>query len=620
MKNGIYGLISLSGTALSAADCATLGLFKDRPMSHDSKECQFAVRLQDSSGESTDSDLFNQDNLSLAFLGYLDNRLALANALDLDAHMPVAALILAAFDRWGAGACARLHGEWSLLLFDRARRQLRLATSETLRDQMYFARGAACVAVAPQLSLLAHLPWVGREYDPVGLICSMSRWAYRSLRDGRTLLRNVTAVECGTEHRVEVSSHRHSPYARIPEVTPWVGTYQDALAELDETARNVLRRQLSRHRNVAVMLSGGLDSSLLSLLASQERKPHQKVFAISSVAPPDGNLPDEREFMEVVARELGLAIFYVSPPEYPSVYRPGAHVFAYVEEPVTVQRHYLYEALYCAALREGATAVLDGTFGELALTRTVPLSTVRGHLRAIPGKLRARIDSRINPPRWPDDGLHVKLSKSAQSLLVDAFGSSSRAPPSISFALRPDAPLGFAVGYLKSGKVPTDTWHPSLRQLYPYRDRSLVQFAARLPAKYSVALGPPRSLARALIGRNLPARISMRVSKHPFAPDYRLRLRGQALAAARRLAVHRESGAMQWLDLDWAAAELMALHAGEARSAQALSKVQCTVIAAEFFTWWEEEARIANGAPEPSDMIAIGDSAIAQDAGIVCRS
>jgi hypothetical protein len=89
----------------------------------------------------------------------------------------------------------------------------------------------------------------------------------------------------------------------------------------------------------------------------------------------------------------------------------------------------------------------------------------------------------------------------------------------------------------------------------------------------------------------LPDRIAMRTSKNPFSPDFKHRLRTQAAAARERLALHRSNGAGEWVDLKWVEAELTALAGGAVLVGAEWSRVQSTVIAAEFFTWWAEEAR-----------------------------
>jgi hypothetical protein len=185
----------------------------------------------------------------------------------------------------------------------------------------------------------------------------------------------------------------------------------------------------------------------------------------------------------------------------------------------------------------------------------------------------------------------VTLSAPARALLVDRFGAGPQPLPGINAPLRPNAPLGYAVQYFKSGKVPTATWYPTVRQTYPYRDRALLQLAARFPSRFTEGEGLPRSLARAMLRGRLPDRIAMRTSKDPFSPDYHHRLRTQAAAARERLALHRGNGAGEWVDLNWVEAELTALTGGAVLAGAEWSRVQSTVIAAEFLTWWAEGAR-----------------------------
>jgi hypothetical protein len=295
--------------------------------------------------------------------------------------------------------------------------------------------------------------------------------------------------------------------------------------------------------------------------------------------------------MRIVGDALDLEIVYLTPPEDQNAYLPDARIFAHIEEPVVGQRHYLYDAFYAAGVRTGATLLLDGVFGEMTLTRSVNQATLAGFYRKLRKEARGIVKAALHPPTWPHEGMLVTLSAPARALLVDRFGAGPQPLPGINAPLRPNAPLGYAVQYFKSGKVPTATWYPTVRQTYPYRDRALLQLAARFPSRFTEGEGLPRSLARAMLRGRLPDRIAMRTSKDPFSPDYHHRLRTQAAAARERLALHRGNGAGEWVDLNWVEAELTALTGGAVLAGAEWSRVQSTVIAAEFLTWWAEGAR-----------------------------
>jgi asparagine synthase (glutamine-hydrolysing) len=554
---------------------------------------QLDVRLFDSSRERTDTGTADEGGLFVAFMGHLDDGPGLAEVLGLGPGTPAAMLVLSAIRRWDDGAFAQLRGEWTLLCFNREKRVLWLAASETLRDQLYFACRDGRVAVAPQAALLSRLPWTGREFDPIGMICSMGKWPFRKQREGRTFLRNVASVECGTAYRIDACGYRRMQYATPPAFEPWHGSFDEAIAALEHETRQSVRRHLHRHETVAVMLSGGLDSSLMALLATEERRPGQRLFALSSVAPAGSGLGDEREFMKIVGDALDLPVVYISPQSGSEAYRPASRVFAAVEEPVVGQRHYLYDAFYAAASREGAAALLDGVFGELALTRIARQATLTGAFLALRGDARRLLTDTVRPPVWPHHGMLVTLSSRANEVLAGAFGTRPILLPKVHPQMRPGAPLGLPATYFKSGKALTSTWYPDVRQLYPYRDRKLLQLAARFPSRFTEAIGLPRSLARAILKDRLPDRIVMRSSKDVFSPDFHHRLTTQAAAARERLDLHRDNGAAEWLDLDWADVELTALSNGGILRNEEWSRLQSTVIAAEFFTWWADQSRVS---------------------------
>ena len=73
------------------------------------------------------------------------------------------------------------------------------------------------------------------------------------------------------------------------------------------------------------------------------------MFCVSSVAPAESGLKDEREFSTAVADWLGVSIQLVCSPKTVSAYRPLAATFAFNEAPMAGPRHYLYDALFEAA-------------------------------------------------------------------------------------------------------------------------------------------------------------------------------------------------------------------------------------------------------------------------------
>jgi len=586
MKNGLYALASLDGAPLGPIECRTLG-FAAPPGEQERRLEGFAVRAIDREEGAGAIGFVVRGDCLAAFLGHLDEPAELARLVGLSPDAPPAELALAALERFGDEAPAMMLGEWSLLCWHAPARELTLLASEACRDLMFFATDGWRVAVSPELRRLSRLDWVGAVFDPAGFPLQLSRGRLRRIMTGETILRGVRRVVPGTREVFAIGKRRTSRVRTPPPPDAWQGSFEDGVADLEKVLRRIVRQQLQRHGTAAFLLSGGLDSSLLAWLGSQERGERQNLFFLSSVAPVASDIPDEREYSQAVAQRLGLPITFICPPESASAYTPSARMFARTELPVTSPRHYLYDALYDAALAGGVDALFDGVYGELTLTNKLSLASSRAPLRQRVRKAKAWLRSFRDRQDWPAGGFHARLSKHALASLPPEWTREWRTAYAPDPAPRARALWGFRPAIRKNAMTPSSAACEGLRHLMPYRDRRLLRLAAGMPASFLHQGGMNRALARAMLKDRLPDAVRLRQFGRPFSPDYMQRMQTQAPLALARMDLFRAAGADEWLDLNWLADALVALgKRGPANFKEAFA-VQMTAIAAEFFVWWK---------------------------------
>jgi asparagine synthase (glutamine-hydrolysing) len=303
-------------------------------------------------------------------------------------------------------------------------------------------------------------------------------------------------------------------------------------------------------------LSGGLDSSTLSLLGSAERGPGQEILLLSSAAPPESGLVDETGFARIVADCLGLRMERVIPPPTPNIYRPPVRQFEAVNGPLTSPRHYLYDAFFDAALRFGASTIVDGAFGEMTVTAQFPLATLRYRAIHLLRLLRDTFRPQQPSEQWPDEGFHVRLAPHR---------------------------------YLNMPTALTESW---LRSNQMVEWRQVNEAWGYFPGAVKIMLPSrfDRAPARALLKGRLPDSIRLRPKGMPFSPDYYDRLRAQAPQALDRIPAFRAAGVEEWLDLDWLAQGLIRVHSRGARDVPEAFQIQLTAHVAEFLTWRRDAA------------------------------
>ena len=585
LSSGLYGLFRLDGAPIESLEAAMLGLSPGESpgpghaSAIDHHRPDAAHRIEDTGG------------LTL-LLGDIEEVPALAARLNLSPDTPVALLARTALERFGADLPVEMVGEWSLLHQDRELR-VTLMVSSARRDRLLYAVSGLRLAVAPDIARLAALSWVDAELDETGLIFGLGRGALRTRSGDRTMLAGVHYLEPGASvviGRDGVRRGRSDPFT-VP-VPAWRGSFGDAVAESEQLLRRILHDRLARTAHPAALLSGGLDSSLLSWIAAEERGEGRPLSLITSVAPPSSGLADERAFADIVAARLGLAAEHVAPPPEADLYRPPDIVLQGASRPPLSTRHCLTETFQVRAQALGATLLIDGLFGEFTLTARAPGPFGLNRLRHFVQAFRARRARSAAPGGPLASPTHVRLARHRCDHLPEAVQAALAVETPA-----PERTTGPLWGYLPGADkllYLSNEFHPgALRMDLPYRDVRLLRMFAGFPRSFlrQDGLGQnglDRAPARRMLEGHLPDSIRLRQSGMPASPDHYVRLQRQAPAARARIAAFRRAELHDWLDLDWLDEALGRVAAHGIADVNDANEVQLTAMAAEYLLWWRE--------------------------------
>ncbi|WP_010185615.1 asparagine synthase-related protein [Sphingomonas sp. PAMC 26605] len=570
--DGLYALVSLDGAPLAARDLAALGLTQ-------ATDTRYALASCDGAKRTAVRD-------TALVLGHLDAATELAAALGLAKPSAVpaasdAALVGAALLRWGDAAPARIAGEWGYVAWDAAAEVLTLAASDTLRDPLVFATNGRCVAVAPSIRVLRRLDWVDAAPDLRSLVLHMGRAPLRRGIGNATILRDVRQVIAGTRVTIGRDGVRVGARPPLPAPAHWSGSFADAIAEIEALLDRIVQAQLARHPNAAVLLSGGLDSSINAVIAAAALPPGGTLLALTSAAPPGSGLADEVAFARAVADQAGIALRPVVPAEAADAYLPSAARLRHLQQPLASPRHYLYDALYAAAVDSGASGVFDGAQGEWTVTCHPDAGGWRPWLRdglhRVPGRVRGHS---------AQDATHVRLGPATLAVAERALTRALRQHEPPPRMRRPNDPCGYARAIDTNLDEPTQTGMSGLRQLLPLRDRRLLTLFAGMPYRFLTEGGLPRAPGRALLAGKVPEQVRLRPAGLPFSPDYDRRLHRQADDARNRLPAYRRAGVGELVDLVWLDAALRSIAEQPVVPLKLAFAAQATAIAAAFLADW----------------------------------
>jgi len=573
MSPGIYAVGSFAGEPVDPADCRILGI--------DPSNDSFAGTARDFPGTSGTVDRHEDGANVLLFVGRLHDGAKLAAELGRIDAGP-AEMALAALLRWGDDARARMQGEWSLLHWNALDERLQIATSYRLRDRVLIAQAGSRFAIAPNLAMLSRLAWIDDAIDSEGLARELSPQRFRLGREGHTVLRQVRQVEAGQFVTIDGKGQHVASRPRL-EAIPWQGSFEDGVAAATDALRGVIRRAMAPYRRIGVLLSGGLDSTLVAAIAVEELRSDQTLTGFTSVAPPGTGLIDERAWSQHTADYLGIELVPIWPSDDCEIYRPTPQHFE--NGPTRSVRHYLYLALFETAHERGVELMLDGEYGESALSRVAYFATPMNRIRVASRGLRQRfgLGGGAPPQRFMArlaprfvTGLPAPLRKAAPAMPTD-FVSPSR-------------PMGFTKGQPGFGAFPTADTGFALRRANPcLGDIELLRLVAGMPASFLRRDGYDRALIRAMLAGRVPEETRLRTEKRAFSPDYNARLMREVTQLKTRLDAWHAAGVGEILDLDWMAQGAERLAGGDLPPQHIVAEFHMSAMTAEFLLWWPRQ-------------------------------
>ncbi|MCX7898054.1 MAG: N-acetylglutaminylglutamine amidotransferase [Rhodocyclaceae bacterium] len=247
--------------------------------------------------------------LALVFNGTIYNYPELRRTLARRGHRFVSdgdtEVILRAYAEWGEQCVEHLHGMFAFALWDGRRRALFLARDRIGIKPLYFARSDRFFRFASNIQALLSAGEIDTRLDPIGLQFQFR--LHGAVPPPYTVLCGVRKLAQGTTLTLYADGRESiRRYWRLPRPC-----HQEALSEHEWLAR--LRHELLeavRMRleiadvKVGVLLSGGLDSSLIVALAHAAGASDLMTFSIGFEDSPEER-GHEFEYSDAVARHFG---------------------------------------------------------------------------------------------------------------------------------------------------------------------------------------------------------------------------------------------------------------------------------------------------------------------------
>lgn len=256
----------------------------------------------------------------------LDNRPELAAALGLPAGdlatMADADLLLRAWSAWGRDGVRRLYGDFAFAVWDAREQRLTLVRDFPGGRPLFYHQGDGWVGFASMAKGLHALPEVPVAADMDTL---KRHLMLLPMRGAGSFFKGISRVEPGQVTEIGSDGHvRSAPWYHPPAPLPDLPDPQPYIDQLCATFDRAVAVRLRGVGSIATMLSGGLDSTLVTATAAVQLKAAgRRLTAYTHVPlpgavlhePPD-RLPDEGELAaRLAAAHANIDHVLVSAPD-----------------------------------------------------------------------------------------------------------------------------------------------------------------------------------------------------------------------------------------------------------------------------------------------------------------
>ncbi|MBA4853986.1 asparagine synthetase B [Emticicia sp. BO119] len=252
--------------------------------------------------------------------GRIDNRDELAKVLGMNAHDTVSDsyFILQAYLKYGEEVQHKLKGEWSLAVYNYNTKELFLARDTQGYTVLYFYKTDKYFSFSTSLKSILSLPVFKKELNEEYFVSALNLWKVREkFASNETFYKNVFYLQGGCLLKFknrEFTIKQYWPPENIRET--YYKNKQDYADEMSDLIYKAVDRRLRSYKPVASMLSGGLDSSMVSYIAADLLKKHNKTLTTYSHVPlykqallndpmAQKRVLDETPFIEATVRASG---------------------------------------------------------------------------------------------------------------------------------------------------------------------------------------------------------------------------------------------------------------------------------------------------------------------------
>jgi len=452
------------------------------------------------------------------------------------------------YEEHGAGMFARLRGMFAVAILDRRQRRLLLARDRFGIKPLFYALVEDAVTFASEIRSLRVVPGVDLSADPQAIADFAALLfvpAPSTIHRGIRTLCPGELLDCrlDADGRVAARTERFHRFSitRDPELT-----FEQAAEQADSLLERAVDSQLESDVPLGSLLSGGIDSSLVSFFAQREVPGDLLTF---NVRPPDPEY-DETAVAQAVASAIGSRHLTLDMEDEGGSWESVTEILRQAGQPFADTSLFAVDAV-SRAMRRHVTVALSGDGGDegfggydaywqietinhlrhapsvawlLAARLVEPLGRVGVVRRSLGERARDLADADETAVvqtvfSWVKEREQVRLLADPESVEsprrlfepqwdYSLPRASSRLERLSAQALEVNIRLVLANDYL--AKVDTASMRHSLEVRVPMLDEELIDFGLNLPHEFRVKSRVGKRILRRLAEEKLPAGVAGR--------------------------------------------------------------------------------------------------------------
>jgi asparagine synthase (glutamine-hydrolysing) len=407
-------------------------------------------------------------------------------------------VIAKAYHRWGTACVEHLYGMFAFAIAERDSGTVVLARDRLGIKPLYLAESTTRLRFASTLPALVEAGDVDTSIDPVALHHYLS--FHSVVPSPRTILagirklppatvRTIHADGTSTEHRYWSPGHSRRPDHRGRSAQDWA---DEMLAGL----RRAVTRRMVADVPVGVLLSGGLDSSVIVALLAENGQHGLRTFSVGFEAS-GGECGDEFHYSDIVAEHFATDHQKILVPTDQLLPSIDATIGAMSEPMVSHDCVAFYllsgevsRSVTVVQCGQGADEILAGYDWYPPLAGVPRERAVDAYSKVFVDRPHGELAAILEPERMLD------LDASGQ-FIAEHFNVPG-AETTLDAALRLDSSVMLADDPVKRVDNMTMAW--SLEARVPFLDHELVELAAACPPELKLADGGKGVLKQACRG------------------------------------------------------------------------------------------------------------------------